>query len=594
MRRPAPRLHLAVGVALQVARRETLVMFAMNLITNLSFVFSAFALKVIVDAVTDSHWNGVALGCALLVVVVVGGVAAAQVDTRASVVVREKVRQEFDRRTVELTTGISRIDHLETPEYLNNLDTLRADAMGFTHAIGVLPPALAYSTRFVITLIVLGNLNPWLLLLPLFALPAFAATKLASKQRGKAWQRLAEPRRRATMWFELATAAGPAKEVRVYGVEDELRAREDLALRAVWDLENSLQRRATGLSTAGGLVFVAAYIGALWLVVHQAIIGRASAGDIVLAVALCGQLNALVSSTLSLLYYHGRAVQLLDSYRRVVSHARSEKATGKGDLIAPNRIVAGIALNRVTFTYPGAAGPALKDVTTILPAGSVVALVGENGAGKSTLVKLISGLYEPTAGSVEIDGQPLSGLDPASWRERCSAAFQDYARLELVARHSVGVGDLPCLEDESAIVAAAERAGAGALLSGLPAGLDTQLGRSFPNGVDLSGGEWQKVAIARAMMRPQPLLLIFDEPTASLDAPSEFTLFQSYAAAARLARGAGAITLLVSHRFSTVRLADLILVFQQGRLIEEGSHASLIARGGLYAELYDLQSAGYR
>jgi ATP-binding cassette, subfamily B, bacterial len=236
----------------------------------------------------------------------------------------------------------------------------------------------------------------------------------------------------------------------------------------------------------------------------------------------------------------------------------------------------------------------LDGIDLHLPAGSAVALVGENGAGKTTLVKLLTGMYQPASGQVLIDGVPLDAIDLAAWRDRTAATFQDFVQFELLAGQTVGLGDLPRLDDETALAAALHRADASTVAAELPEGLATPLGRSFSGGQDLSGGQWQRLALARGMMRDLPLLLILDEPTASLDAITEASLFERYLAARALARGSGAITLLVSHRFSTVRMADLIVVLDQGRIAAVGDHATLIRSGGLYAELYELQARAYR
>src|SRR5262249_50345806 len=232
----------------------------------------------------------------------------------------------------------------------------------------------------------------------------------------------------------------------------------------------------------------------------------------------------------------------------------------------------------------------LDGVDLLLPAGRTVAIVGENGAGKTTLVKLLCRFYEPTAGRITVDGVPLADVPVEAWRARASAGFQDFARLMLVARESIGVGDVARLAREAEILGALERAAAAELPASLPRGLDTQLGREFQDGVELSQGQWQQVALGRAMMRPAPLLLVLDEPTASLDAPTEHALFERFAGAARrAAAGSGAVTILVSHRFSTVRMADLILVVAGGRIAEAGDHATLVRQGGTYAQLYELQ-----
>jgi ATP-binding cassette subfamily B protein len=231
----------------------------------------------------------------------------------------------------------------------------------------------------------------------------------------------------------------------------------------------------------------------------------------------------------------------------------------------------------------------------------VVAVVGENGAGKTTLVKLLCKLYEPTAGRILVDGAPLSRMRAEEWRSRLAGAFQDFFRFEFVARQSVGLGDVPRVDDQAAVSAAVGRAGAEDVVARLPAGLETQLGPTWPGGVEVSFGQWQKLALARGFMRDKPLLLVLDEPTAALDAETEHALFERYAAAARGGTraaagegGAGAITILVSHRFSTVRMADLIVVLDGARVAQVGSHEELMAKGGPYAELYGIQAAAYR
>jgi ATP-binding cassette, subfamily B, bacterial len=234
-------------------------------------------------------------------------------------------------------------------------------------------------------------------------------------------------------------------------------------------------------------------------------------------------------------------------------------------------------------------------VTLTLPAGATVAIVGDNGAGKTTLVNLLAGLCHPTAGRILVDGTDLAELDPETWRQRVSAGFQDHARFEFSAQRAVGLGRLAELDDAAAATAALRRAGAGELPERLPAGLQTQLGPGWPAGVDLSGGQWQKLAVARAMMRPDPLLLLLDEPTAAIDAETEHELFARWTlAVSSIRERSGAITVLVSHRLSAVAMADLIVVLQAGQVHEIGSHAELIAAGGRYAELFDLQARGYR
>jgi ATP-binding cassette subfamily B protein len=263
-----------------------------------------------------------------------------------------------------------------------------------------------------------------------------------------------------------------------------------------------------------------------------------------------------------------------------------------GDQPVPNVLREGIRVDHVSLVYPGTARLVLDDVSVKLPAGAVVAIVGENGAGKTTLVKLLAKMYEPSSGAI-LDETPLARVSASQCRERLAGAFQDFFRFEFRARHTVGLGDVPRLEDETAVFSAVDRAGAGDVVTRLTAGLDTQLGPTWPGGVELPFGQWQKLALARGFMRDEPLLLILDEPTAALDAETEHALFERYAAAAHgsCEKENGRITLLVSHRFSTVRMADLIIVLDGARLVEVGRHEELMARKGHYSELYSIQAA---
>jgi ATP-binding cassette subfamily B protein len=256
----------------------------------------------------------------------------------------------------------------------------------------------------------------------------------------------------------------------------------------------------------------------------------------------------------------------------------------------------GITFDHVSFVYPGTSRVVLDDVSVTLPAGAVVAIVGENGAGKTTLVKLLAKMYEPSSGSILVDDTPLARIPAGEWRACLAGAFQDFFRFEFRAGHTVGLGDLSRLDDKAAVVAAVDRAGAGDVVARLTAGLDTQLGPTWPGGIDLSFGQWQKLALARGFMRDRPLLLVLDEPTAALDAETEHALFERYAAAARATGESdrGRITIVISHRFSTVRMADLIVVLDGARLVEVGTHDELMVKRGQYSELYSIQAAAYR
>jgi ATP-binding cassette subfamily B protein len=316
------------------------------------------------------------------------------------------------------------------------------------------------------------------------------------------------------------------------------------------------------------------------------------AGDVLLVLAAGSRLSAYIGATAGEIgfltgfwMYGSRRLAWLEDYAASIVEV--------ADMPAPANVRHGIRLDHVSFAYPGTSRLVLDDVSLFLPAGSVVAIVGENGAGKTTLVKLLAKMYEPTSGSILVDDVPLSRIRTDEWRSRLSGAFQDFFRFEFRARHTVGLGDVPRLDDQAAVLSAVDRAGAHDVVERLTAGLETQLGPTWPGGVEVSFGQWQKLALARGFMRDEPLLLVLDEPTAALDAETEHALFERYAAAVRRGRN-GEITILVSHRFSTVRMADLIVVLNAARLAEVGTHDQLLAKGGQYSELYNIQAAAYR
>ncbi|MGH9122652.1 MAG: ABC transporter ATP-binding protein, partial [Acidimicrobiales bacterium] len=331
-------------------------------------------------------------------------------------------------------------------------------------------------------------------------------------------------------------------------------------------------------------------VGAIAIVAARVTQGHMPVHDLVLTVVLAGQVMSSLQAATSNANWVAwtftavrRYVWLIDY---AAAHARDEAVTEP-----PATLRHGISFEGVAFRYADRPSDALSEVDLFLPAGSTVAIVGDNGAGKTTLIKLLGRYYEPTGGRITIDGVDLSSLDVEAWRRRMTAAFQDHARLELRAGDAIGAGDLDRLNDPGAPFEALERAGASDLLHALSDGMATQLGPEWPGGIDLSGGEWQKVALGRGMMRERPLLLLLDEPTAALDAETEHRLFERYASAAEeAAQAVGTITVLVSHRFSTVRMADLIVVLQGGRIVETGSHGELVEAGGLYAELFGMQA----
>jgi ATP-binding cassette subfamily B protein len=332
------------------------------------------------------------------------------------------------------------------------------------------------------------------------------------------------------------------------------------------------------------------YIGAV-IFVSSTLHG--SPGSVLIVLAAGSRLSTYIGATVGEIgFLRGF---WLDGSRRLAWLEDYAAALKQGaDVPPPGTIQQGIEFENVSFVYPGTERLVLKDVNLRFKPNSVVAVVGENGAGKTTLVKLLCRLYMPTQGRILIDGADLAQIAPDAWRARLAGAFQDFFRFEFKALNTVGVGDLPRHHDAIAVDGAVTDAGAQDVVTDLTDGLETQLGPTWPGGVEISFGQWQKLALARGFMRQRPLVLVLDEPTAALDAETEHALFERFAAAARQRTETGRITILVSHRFSTVRMADFIVVLDGAHVVETGSHEELMSKGGQYSELYGIQAAAYR
>jgi len=518
------------------------------------------------------------------------------VSTRVQRRFRDKVTIALEAHVARLQATVATIAHQERPDYLDRLAMLRDQVFVLDHMYMSLFSTCGWILRLIVTVGLLVSIHPALILLAVFALPTVWTSTWRPAVERRAQERSAQASRLTRHLFNLATTAAPGKEVRVTGIGPRLVSQR----RGTWESWYAAISEARWGSAAwhalAWTVFGGAYAGAI---VFVAIGLRAPAGQVLLVLAAGARLSAYIGATVGEIGFlrgfwmdGARRLAWLEDYAAAMA--------ASADLPVPSRLTEGIRLDNVSFAYPGTERLVLEDVSLELPAGRVVAVVGENGAGKTTLVKLLAKFYEPSSGAIYVDGVPLARMPADAWRERLAGAFQDFFRFELRARHSVGVGDVPRLDDEPAVSAAVDRAGAGDVVTHLAAGLDTQLGPTWPGGVEVSFGQWQKIALARGFMRDHPLLLVLDEPTAALDAETEHALFERYAAAARGGRSGasdganGRITVLVSHRFSTVRMADLIVVLDGARVVEVGTHEELMAKGGSYSELYGIQAAAYR
>jgi ATP-binding cassette subfamily B protein len=586
-----PSMWRAVKRGYQAEPALLVVAFSLSLLSALPDALIALWLKYLA--------NGVLAGDRKVALTAAVGLGVSAAATWFLRVISDRTQRGFrDRLTIaleshvaQLQASVATIEHHERPEYLDRLAVLRNQVFVLDHMYWSLFTTCGWILRLGVTLALLVSIHPALALLALFALPTiFTSTWRPGVERA-AEERGAPANRLARHLFEVATTAPPGKEVRVTRIGDRLIGdRRDTW--EVWYRPVAAARWGSAMWHAlGWAIFGSAYVGA---VVFVSSVVKAKPGDVLLVLAAGARLSAYVAATVGEIGFL-RGIWLDGSRRLAWLEDYAAALVQQADLPAPSRLTQGIRFEHVSFAYPGTKRLVLEDVNLELHPGSVVAIVGENGAGKTTLVKLLCHLYQPTSGRILIDDADLARMHPDEWRSKLAGAFQDFFRFEFRARQSVGVGDVARVDDGAAVTAAVDRAGANDVVKKLAGGLDTQLGATWPDGVEMSFGQWQKLALARGFMREEPLVLLLDEPTAALDAETEHALFERYAAATRGGDAhRGRITILVSHRFSTVRMADMIVVLDGSRVVESGSHEELLAKSGQYAELYNIQASAYR
>lgn len=581
-----------LGVAFGAAPRLMLLVMLTEPLGKVCGVLVAASIGLLADAALDRSTAGVVVGAIAVATTFGAGLGLSTAGLSLRRYVAERIGHEVDVQLSHLTSGITGIEHLERPLFLDRIELLRADPQGVGNVVNSAVLWITSLATALATIAVLARGHPALAVLPLAGL--FGVwSNLRFQRRWQRFEGVDAPRTRLRLHlFRMSTSAAIGKEIRTFGLRGEITRRHA----AVWSEHERECFRVNLVDaiewTVFGIVQTAAWVAAIGIVAWSARHGGVSAGGAVTVVMLGGRLNSVLTGVVDEASNLARMLRGAKRFVWLNDHADALAQHDRRTHKAPATISEGITFDRVSFTYAGAALPALHDLSLHLDAGSVVAVVGDNGAGKTTLVKLLCRFYDPTDGTVRVDGVDLRDIDPEAWRAGLAATFQDHLQLELTARHAIGVGDLVRRDNEDAVQTAVSRAGARDVVLTFDRGLETQLGRRWA-GVDLSGGQWQKVALSRGLMRDAPLVTVFDEPTAALDALTEQELFDRFALAADDRRRRGAITVLVSHRLSTVRNADVIVVLHDKAVVESGTHDELMTRGGHYAELFTLQARAY-
>ena len=580
-----------IGLVVRPAPLAAAVFLVLGAVLTVTPVAQVLLAKFVVDSLADQAATAAFTFAVLYILTLLVPAGADPIQRALTSWLEARAVAEVDYSLIDNSARLVDLDYIEQPAYRDEVQLSRANAYWTPRLFHYLQGWLGGLLSLVGMLVLLISLHP---LIPL-AVGVSGGLSLIVRRRHNidvwaAMRSRTRAMREMAYCTQVTTQSDAAKEVRIFGLGDfflgRFRRRSALVLADVTRLRLVHLRKSALLSSLSAL----ALAGGFWYVASQAGAGRLTLGDVALYVNAVIQVHGLSEWLVhGSSYFHETYLRLRALFRFADEAQPAIKLARPGEgRPAPDAGRYDIELRDLSFTYPNSDAPVLSRVTARMPAGAVTAIVGANGAGKSTLVKLLTRMYDPNEGRIILNGIPLAEYDLESLRRGIAVVYQDFAQFALTFGENIAVGAAVPGQMSSRIEEAASWAGAEAIAAGLPAGYDTQLTRRFEGGVELSGGEWQKVGLARGFVRDAGLVIL-DEPTAALDAEAEYELFQRFREIS-----VGRTALLISHRFSTVRMADQILVLDDGRIIEAGGHDELVEMGGRYAALYEMQAGRYR
>jgi ATP-binding cassette subfamily B protein len=590
LRESARHVRMTLALVWRSSRLMTVALAVLTLVGGLVPLGVAYTGKRIVDAVV-AHDRRATL---VWVLVELGLVVALAVVQRGLGLVRSvlglRLGVDINVTILEKALGLD-LSYFEDSEFYDKLTRARREASSrpialVTESFGLVQSIITLAGYAALLL----RFSSWAVLaLCLATVPATVAemrySKLAFKIRN--WR---SPESRRLLYLEYVLANDEhAKEVKLFGLGPTLLERYKTLSEEFYEEDRRLYVKRAVWTQVLSLVGTGTFYGAYAAMAIMTAAGLLTLGNMTMYVLAFRQGQQAFQSALGAIgsmYEHNLYMSNLWEYLRLAEESSPPAAPSPSTSTSAST---GIVFDDIGFKYPGKDAWALRHVSLAIPPGESLALVGDNGAGKTTLVKLLTRLYEPTEGRILLDGRDLREWEPTALRKRFGVLFQDFNQYQLKVRENVGLGSVDHLEDEPRIERAVESGGAREVVTALKGGLDAALGRWFQDGTELSGGQWQKIALARAFMREEADILVLDEPTSSLDAEAEHAVFERFRALAR-----GRTTIVISHRFPTVRMAHSIVVLDHGTVVERGTHDELVARGGKYARMFALQAEGYR